>query len=157
MKQVWLVLGLLAWVVAPPARSEPYAVGAVLEPFELADQHGELRRVDAKQRVLLFTRDMDAGDVLKQALASDGPALLDGAGAAYVADVSQMPALVLRIFAVPKMRQRPYPMLLDRDGSKTTRLPAEQGRVTLLVLDSLRIAELRYLGTAEEVRQALAR
>jgi hypothetical protein len=154
MKRVCLVLGLL--LLAPLARSEPYAVGSLVEPFELADQHGELRRVDAKQRVLLFTRDMDAGDVLKQALASDGPALLAAAGAAYVADVSQMPALVLRLFALPKMRQRPYPMLLDRDGSKTTRLPAEQGKITLLVLDSLRIVELRYLGTADEVRQALA-
>ena len=99
MKHAWLTLALL--LLAPLARSEPYAVGSMLEPLELADQHGELRRVDGKQRVLLFTRDMDAGDVLKQALATDGPALLDGAGAAYVADVSQMPALVLRLFALP--------------------------------------------------------
>jgi hypothetical protein len=149
-----LVLGLV--LLAPLARSEPYAVGSTLEPFELADQHGELRKVDASRRLLLFTRDMQAGDVLKQALASDGKALLEGSGATYVADVSGMPALVLRMFALRKMRQRPYPMLLDRDGSTTSRLPAQPGKITLLLLDSLRVAELRYLTTADEVRGALS-
>jgi hypothetical protein len=153
MKHVWLALLI---PIAAPVRAEPYAVGATLEPLELADQHGQLRRVDATRRALLFTRDMDAGEVLKQALASEGPAQLDGAGAVYVADVSGMPALVLRIFALRKMRERPYPMLLDRDGESSARLPAQPGKVTLLVLDALRIAEIRYPGTSDEVRAALA-
>lgn len=154
MKRAWLMLGLV--LSAPLAFAEPYAVGSSIEPFELPDQHGETRRVDASRRVLLFTRDMQAGDVLKQALATDGKGLLDAARAAYVADVNAMPALVLRMFALRKMRQRPYPMLLDRDGKQTARLPAQPGKITLLVLDSLRIAELRYLASADEVRAALA-
>jgi hypothetical protein len=154
MKHAWLALLILS--AAAPAGAEPYTVGATLEPFELADQHGQIRRVDAARRVLLFTRDMDAGEVLKQALATDGPAQLEGAGAVYVADVSGMPALVLRMFALRKMKERPYPMLLDRDGKSTARLPAQAGKVTFLVLDALRIAEVRHPGTSDEVRAALA-
>jgi hypothetical protein len=154
MKHAWLTLVIL--LGAAPLRAEPYAVGATLEPLELADQHGQLRRVDATRRVLLFTRDMDAGEILKQALADDGAALLDRAGAVYVADVSGMPALVLRMFALRKMKERPYPMLLDRDGKKTARLPAQAGKISFLRLDSLRIAELRQLASADEVRAALA-
>lgn len=153
MKPAWLALVLL--IAAAPVRAEPYAVGARLEPLELADQHGQIRRVDATRRALLFTRDMEAGEILKQALAADGSALLDRAGAVYVADVSGMPALVLRMFALRKLKQRPYPMLLDRDGSPTARLPAQAGKISFLVLDALRIAELRYLGSADEVRAAL--
>jgi len=147
---------LLFLLAAAAARAEPYAPGSVLEPFELADQHDQVRKVDASRRALLFTRDMQAGDALKQALAADGAKLLDAAGAVYVADVSGMPALVLRLFALRKMRERPYPMLLDRDGSQTARLPAQSGKVSLLVLDSLRVKEIRYLGTPEEIRAALA-
>jgi len=149
-------LALVLVLLAAPARGESYEVGSTLEPLALADQHGELRKVDASRRALLFTRDMGAGDVLKQALASDGPALLEGAAAVYVADVSAMPAFVFRMFALRKLRQRPYPMLLDRDGGTTARLPAQPGKITFLRLDSLRIAELRYLGTVEEVKKALA-
>ena len=150
------IAALLILLAAGVARAEPYAVGAALEPFELADQHDQVRKVDTSRRALLFTRDMDAGDVLKQALAADGGRLLDAAGAVYVADVSGMPALVLRIFALRKMRERPYPMLLDRDGSQTARLPVEPGKVSLLVLDALRVKEIRYLGSPEEIRAALA-
>jgi len=161
MKRIGLALLLsigapLAAAQSPAAEAERYAVGQTLEPIELADQHGEVRKVDATRRALLFTRDMGAGDVLRNALAADGAARLDAAGAAYVADVSAMPALVLRIFALRKMRERPYTMLLDRDGSKTARLPTEAGKITWLALDGLRIVEIRYLGSADELRAALA-
>ena len=149
-------IALLLVLAATAARAEPYAVGAALEPFELADQHDQVRKVDAARRALLFTRDMQAGDALKQALAADGGKLLDAAGAVCVADVSGMPALVLRLFALRKLRERPYPLLLDRDGSQTARLPAQTGKVSLLVLDALRVKEVRYLGTPDEIRAALA-
>jgi hypothetical protein len=146
----------LALLLSAAARAEPYAVGSTLEPLEFADQHDQIRTVDALLRALLFTRDMQAGDVLKQALAEDGAAQLERAGAVYVADVSGMPALVLRMFALPKLRQRPYPILLDRDGSQTARLPSQSGKVSLLVLDALRVKEIRYLASPEEIRAALA-
>jgi hypothetical protein len=146
----------LALLLSAAARAEPYAVGSTLEPLEFADQHDQIRTVDALLRALLFTRDMQAGDVLKQALAEDGAAQLERAGAVYVADVSGMPALVLRMFALPKLRQRPYPILLDRDGSQTARLPSQSGKVSLLVLDALRVKEIRYLANPEEIRAALA-
>lgn len=154
MKHAWLALVILS--AAALLRAEPYAIGGTLEPLELADQHGQVRGVDATRRVLLFTRDMDAGEILKQALAADGPALLERAGAVYVADVSGMPALVLRMFALRKLRERPYPILLDREGEKTARLPAQTGRISFLRLDALRIVELRHLGSTDEVRAALA-
>jgi len=146
----------LVLLLAAAARAEPYAVGSALEPLEFADQHDQVRTVDASRRALLFTRDMQAGDLLKRALAEDGAAQLERAGAVYVADVSGMPALVLRMFALPRLRQRPYPILLDRDGSQTARLPSQSGKVSLLVLDALRVKEIRYLESPEEIRAALA-
>src|SRR5262249_39226163 len=137
------ILALLFAAVA--AAAEPYAVGAQIAPLELADPHDQPHRVDASGRALLLARDMQAGDIVKQALAADGAALLGAAHAAYVADVSGMPALVLRLFALRKLRERPYPVLLDRDGSQTARFPVQTGKVGLFVLDALRVKEIRYL------------
>jgi hypothetical protein len=47
-------------------------------------------------------------------------------------------------------------MLLDRDGASTARLPAQAGKVSLLVLDALRVKEIRYLASPQEIRAALA-
>jgi hypothetical protein len=137
------------------AADAPWAVGERVEGFSLEDQHGVLRAVDADTRLVLFSRDMEGGDVLKEALADAPDGFLEARGAAYVADISRMPGLVTRLFALPSMRRRPYPMLLDREGEVTARLPGADGRATLIFLDDLRVVRVLHVATSQELRQAL--
>jgi hypothetical protein len=111
--------------------------------------------VGARVRRLLVTRDMKAGDIVKETLADAGAGHLDDRAAVYVADVSRMPALVTRLFALPKLRRRPYRMLLDRDGETMARFPSEEGRVTVLHLDAGRITRVVHAATVAELRAAL--
>jgi hypothetical protein len=66
-----------------------------------------------------------------------------------------MPALIRRLFALPRMRERPYRVLLDTDGAPTATLPAEPGKATWLRLEGLRVVEVRILGSTGEVLQVL--
>jgi hypothetical protein len=93
---------------------------------------------------------------VREALASEGAAQLEKAGAVYVADVSGMPGLIRRLFAIPRMRERGYPVLLDVEGVPTARFPVEAGKASWIRLEGLRIAEIRFLASAEEVKAALA-
>ena len=124
--------------------------GAVLE-----DQHGATGTIDDETRQVLFTRDMDAGDVVKAALAHDGAALLAAGGTVYVADISGMPSLVRRLFALPKMRKRENSMVPDTDGEATRRIPGKSGSATLIGLDGLKITSLRYLADIDELKATL--
>ena len=137
------------------AKADPYGVGSRISPLSAEDQHGAPHRVDASVRVVLFSRDMQGGDVLKSALAEADPDLLDRAGAVYVADISRMPRLVTRLFALPGMRRRPYRMLLDRDGSLTRDFPDMEGKATLMHLDALRITDIEYVESPELLRRSL--
>jgi hypothetical protein len=147
----WLALCLLA----APAAAQPLAVGDHIEAFTLEDQHGVPRTVDAAVAVVLFSRDMEGGEVLKQALADAPPDLLASRRAVYVADISAMPGIVARMFALPKMKKRPYPILLDRKGQATARLPDIEGSATLIFLDDLAIDRVLYLSDPTQVRQEL--
>lgn len=144
----------------PPAEtasagSGAWKVGAEVEPLALEDQHGTIRRVDASTRVVLFSRDMEGGEILKTALAAAPEGFLEAEDAAYVADVHRMPAIVTRLFALPSLRERPYPMLLDREGPATAPLPDAEGRATLVFLEGLRVTRILYAGTPAEVARAL--
>lgn len=141
--------------LAIPAVAEPYVVGSTLPELVLPDQHGETRRVDASVRAVLFSRDMAGGKLIQELLAEGGAALLEQHGAVYVSDVSRMPGFVRRFIAKPRMRKRPYPMLLDEDGGATADFPSQEGRATLLRLDALRVTEVVESGSTEELRQAL--
>jgi len=152
MKAIATLVFVLA---ATAADAETLAVGSEISPFEIDDQHGETHRVDQGVRILLFSREMDGGEVIKEALAELDASALATRGAVYVADISGMPGLVARLFAIPGMRKRPYPMLLDRDGSLTRDFPSQPGRATALFLEKLRITRVEHVDSAPELKSAL--
>ena len=121
----------------------------------LEDQHGETHTLDASVRLVIFTREMGAGDMVKDLLAENGGEILSERGAIYVADVNRMPGLIRRMFALPSMRKRPYPMWLDTEGTATADLPAVEGKPTLLFLEDGKVKKIRNPGTGAELREAL--
>jgi len=140
---------------AEPSGSARLSVGDALPSLSLRDQHDTDVSVDASVRLLLLTRDMDAGALVKEALADRGRELLASAGAVYVSDVSGMPGFVRSMFALPALRKRPYAIALDEDGHATAAFPYEKGHVTILHVDGGRIASISQASTSDEVRSAL--
>lgn len=137
------------------ATADGLGSGTQLPELTLNDQHDEPGHVDAATELVLFTRDMDASKIVKEALAENGDMLLENAGVAYIADVARMPRFVTRFFAVPAMRKRSYRMLLDRDGDATASFPTEEGHPTLIYLDGLTILRVEHLDSAWALRRAL--
>jgi hypothetical protein len=152
---LFAIVSLVSPAAAEPmAGAAPLAAGDTLE-IQLTDQHDVVGGIDDKTKLVLFTRDMDASDAVKDALAEDGAPGLAAAGAVWVADISRMPRLITRMFALPAMRRRPYRMLLDRDGAATAVFPGEKGRVTLLYVDRRALVRIDYADTVAQVAEAL--
>ena len=131
------------------------APGQQLTAFTLYDQHDLAAPINATTRIVVFARDMDAADIVEEALADNGAALLTGAGAIFVSDIHRMPSLITRVFAIPSMRKRPYRMVLDREGKLTADLPAQEEKVTIIRLDRLKIESVEYISDAAQLRAVL--
>ena len=142
-------------MLAAPLVAEPAGEGDLLPALTLEDQHGETRSIHAGVRHVLFARDMDGGGVLKDALSESGAELLTATGSVYVANVSRMPGLVRRLFVLPSLRRRGYPILLDTDGKATADFPGEKERATLIDLSDLRITGVRHFADSAGLRAAL--
>ena len=147
--------GLSVGLMSHAAFAEYYAVGNEIEPFTLEDQHGENHTVDASVKVILFSRDMEGGHVLKEGLADVAPGYLEEKKAVYVADISGMPGLIAKMFAIPAMRDRPYSIVLDHDGETTARLPDTEGQATLVFLERLTVQRVVNLKEAPAVQREL--
>lgn len=148
-----LIVAFLAVAVA--AGAEPLRPGMPMPEIRLADQHDVETTIAPDVRYVVFTRDMDAGNLVKDALAVNGGAILEAADTVYVADISGMPAFVTKVFAVPAMRKRGYPIVLDRDGKATAGVPSEEGKITVLDLRAGAIAQIRHVASAEDLRSLL--
>lgn len=156
MTRLALALALTLVLAAPFARAEPYAANSVLPKIELPDQHGAPRVIDESVRVVVFTRDMDAGKIVREAGEKAGPAPLSTNGVVYVADLSGMPSVIRSLFAMPKLRDRPYPLLVDEEGAKTANFPSSDGKPTVLVLDKLKVVSTSNPSSADELLAAVA-
>jgi len=149
---VVLSLGL----AAPRAHAEPYAANSVLPKIELPDQHGAPRAIDDSVRVVIYTRDMTAGDMVKRAIEKAGADPFSTNGAVYVVNLSGMPSVIRGLFAMPAMRRRPYAVLVDEEGAKTADFPSADGRPTVLVLDKLKVTSASNPSSVDELLAAIA-
>jgi hypothetical protein len=149
------VLAVAISLTATHANADPYVVGDRIAAFTLEDQHGKVFSLDGGVTLLLFNRDMDGGKLIKQALEDTSTDLLPSRGAVYVTDISGMPRLVAKMFAIPSMRKRPYTMLLDRDGTTTAQLPYAEGQATLIFLRDFEVTRVRHVSTAAEITHEL--
>ncbi len=139
---------------AATVTAAPLGAGMRMPALALSDQHDAPGSVGPNTRLVLFTRDMAATKVVNEVLEKD-PAALTAAHAVVVSDISGMPSLITRLFALPKMRKRPYRILLDRDGKTTADFPFVKGKVTVFRLQALNIESVEHVDSADALRALL--
>ncbi|WP_457979149.1 FAD/FMN-containing dehydrogenase [Ectopseudomonas composti] len=129
--------------------------GERLAPWTLLDQHDVPYTLSEQTRVLLVARDMDGAKLVNTALEDKPKGYLEQRQAIFLADVSRMPRIIATLFALPKMRDYNYRILLDRDARIAPRYPAGEGEVLLLRLDGLQVVSQQALTNTDDLRQAL--
>jgi hypothetical protein len=146
---VWLV------TTSAVASAAQWARGQAIVPFTLSDQHDRPHEIGSDVRLVLVSYDMDGGALVREALDGAPADTLTKAGAVYVANVVRMPGFVTRLFALPRMRRRPYPVLLDRDGRATGSLIARDGEAIAVRLENGTVTSIEPLTSVTAVRSAL--
>jgi len=152
----------VAAIVVPVVLLSSAALGAAasleagmrMPALTLSDQHDTEGALSADTRYVLFSRDMTAAKVVNEALEND-PAVLGTAHAVVVSDISGMPSLITKLFALPALRKRAYRILLDREGQMTADFPSEKGKVTVFRLHALTIERVEYVDAAAALRAML--
>ena len=102
MRLAHLRLTALSLALALPlgALAAPLIAGSSLPPLSLEDQHGKAVSVPAGTRVIVFAADKAASDLANEVLGNEKPGVLERLQAVYVADISGMPSLVTKMFAL---------------------------------------------------------
>ena len=147
MQYIILIISLIFSSVAI-AQTPIFKVGDTLVPISLQDQFDNPLQVSAETKVLLFSRDMDGGEIIQAAFA-DTPEEQRPVHLAYVADISGMPSLIARFIAVPKMQDYPFLLGLDREGEMTAAIPAVKGQATIIKLSDLKIQSIEFAQDAK--------
>ncbi|AJE22467.1 hypothetical protein [Azotobacter chroococcum] len=130
-------------------------VGERLAPWTLLDQHDQACSLSEETRILLVARSMDGARLVETALKARPQGYLEARRAVFVADISRMPSLIARLFAVPAMRDYPCRVLLDRDARVASRYPGDPVKVLWLDLEQGQLRARREFGDAGALAAAL--
>jgi hypothetical protein len=138
------------------AQTGTLAVGAAWPGLALADQHDRKVGLNAPPlRYLLFAAERKPGDWAQTVIDSGHKALFTSGEAALVLDISRMPSMVTRMFALPSFRARTFPIILAREVEPVAFLPRQTGAVTLLTIDAGKIAAIDYASDEATLNQWL--
>ncbi|HBR96713.1 MAG TPA: hypothetical protein DD979_04970 [Gammaproteobacteria bacterium] len=108
------------------------------------DQWEKPVALDESVNWLIVSLSMDAGDMVKQSLDTLELRDLDAYQAVYLADISGMPSLISKLFAIPKMRDYSFRMALakDEEALEALNLPVtDTEAVNIFRLQALDIVE----------------
>lgn len=152
-----LRLTLAAALVCVPlwAGAAPLEVGSAWPPLVLSDQHDQAVTINTTTRRVIFTAEKKVSDLLSQVLGAEGKSILSQSNTVVVADISAMPAMISRLFAIPALRALPFSMALAREASTVADLPRRQGAATVLTLDQGQVIQVQFLQTELELRKAI--
>jgi hypothetical protein len=161
----WRLLGvLLALVTLLPGSpvAQPIGNGDAFPATTLPDQHGRTRTIGPAARLVLFAPDRSSGSLVHSVLHRDeggqpGRAAFDRGELYVVADISGMPELISRFFALPTMRGYSYPLLVASVPEEIAHLPRRSGEVTLIQLQDGRVTGISYADSAAAIESQLHR
>lgn len=147
----WILLCLVLLAAAVQAVEN----GERLVPWTLNDQFDRSYTLDEQLRVLLVARSMAGSKLLEAALEGRPQGYLEARHALFVADISRMPSLVGKLFAIPKMRDYSYRVLLDREAQVVPQYAAPEDGVLWLQLDHGVLRGRKVFTDAAALRAAL--
>ncbi|MBT9490508.1 MAG: hypothetical protein IV093_23625 [Rubrivivax sp.] len=152
-----LLCGLVL-VLPLAAAAGPLAAGSAMPTLHLNDQHDQPALASTSTRWVVFTAEKPVSDMVNAVLSAEPSGVTDRLQVLYVADISRMPALITRMFALPKLRELAFPIALVRDTTQAAQvadIPRVAGGATLLRLDAGRVAQVATARDGAELRTLL--
>ncbi|PXX75091.1 hypothetical protein [Rivihabitans pingtungensis] len=138
------LLALLLLGSAALAHAAVLGVGDPLPKLRLTTQHEQAASPALNARQWLFAADNDAANLAGALLDGQAASWLADTQRVYLADIHKMPALIARMVALPRLRDKPYPILLGRDADTLAMLPRQRGCVSVLDIQQQKISAVHF-------------
>lgn len=127
-----LISCLLCFSVVADVSATPLQVGNSLSPIELKTQHDKVVKVRNDVKTLLFAVEKAPSDLVNKFLVKQDPNFLIASKAYFIADISGMPSMITKMFAIPKMKKLPYEILLVKSEKQLAFMPRKKNFVTVV-------------------------
>lgn len=141
-------------LLALGAFANSLTVGSDVSSITIKDQFEKINTIAPNTKTILFASDKETSDILKEYLLSKEGDILTKNNAVYVADISGMPSLITKFFALPKMQKYPFQVMLLDDTNKAF-FEKQEGKIIVYTLNDLKVTQKKTISTAKEIEELI--
>ena len=124
-------------------------VGDPVPAFQLNDQHDKPFPLPADTRLIVFTADKSAAEMINGHLKQQPSDYMNQRKMVYIADISAMPGFITSMVALPKMRDYAYRIAIGAEKEQTEMLPRNVDSVTLIKAESGKVVSIQQFKETE--------
>ncbi len=125
-------------------------IGDSLPTFKIVDQFDKIHVLSANTNTIIVTSSMKPYEIIRDYLLAHEKDFLEKNKAYYIADISGMPSFVAKLFAIPKMKNCPFPILLVNEEQAKT-FSKKEDQITIYTIQNANVSSVNYLKTKEEL------
>lgn len=125
-------------------------VGDNLPKYKIFDQFEKEHVLSSDTNILIVTSSKLTGEIVKEYLLDQEKDFLKNNNAYYIADISQMPSMISKLFAIPKMKEYPFSVLLiDKEQAKI--FNKKDDHVSIYIIKNRKVLSINYIKEKEEL------
>jgi len=125
-------------------------VGDSFPSITLEDQFEKTQTISLESKRVLVAYDKSMSTILKEFLLAKEDDFLTKNETVYVGDISGMPSLIARFFAIPKMKKYPFSILFLDDKNRDV-FSKKEDFISVYTLENGKVKSLTHISTNEEL------
>ena len=154
MKKILILIALAITIVGADTIKVSSALSS-LNKFAYENPQGKKLVIPSNVRTVVVSYEKDTGKLVNEYLASKYPPYLGRINAVFIADINEMPSIITKLFALPKMRKYKHTIYLHNTDKFSKYVPAKDEKITIIKIENQKVKSISYITTAKELRQAL--
>ena len=131
-----------------------FNVNTKIPHFSLPDQFDKIHTINEDVTTIIVSFEKGTGAMVNEFLSEQDKSYLAQHHAVFIANISGMPMIITKMFALPKMRDYAHNILLIYDENDK-RFISKEGKSTVYKLDNGIVKDLFYVSSFNEIKQAL--
>ncbi|PLY07202.1 MAG: hypothetical protein C0625_06190 [Arcobacter sp.] len=124
--------------------SNSFNVNQNINSFSLADQFDKIHTVNGNIKTIVVSFEKGTGADINEFLDKKPADFLQKNNAVFIANISGMPSIITKLFALPKMKKYKHNILLIYD-EKDTRFLQKEDKSTVYKLENGVIKSINYI------------
>jgi len=125
---------------------------AVFDKFVFENPNGQKMTIPDTTRTIVVSFEKDTGKLVNGYLETKQTTYLSKHDAVFIADINNMPTIITKLFALPKLREYKHPIYLHFEEEFEKYVPVMEEQVTVIKLEDKKVQSISYISTLDELK-----